>query len=91
MERESDGASDRTTLLVTIDQAAKTVMVGSWGTAPIFRQDDETLIFMVPGASAGVSSGSINNYTGAASIHIITVTDGVYVFNGKCSPATRIF
>ena len=80
-------------LSLVIDQAAGTVTVGSYGTAPILSQpDSDAVVFMAqPGSVAGVSTGSINRFTGVASVHIITLTDGLYKFYGRCKPAQRLF
>jgi hypothetical protein len=90
VRRQNDGKTDNDIYLVTIDQAGKAVTVGSWGSASIIGQTDEVLTF-VGTESPGVSSGSINRFTGAAAIHIITMTDGLYSFYGTCKSATRLF
>ena len=78
---------------LTIDHEAGTVSIGTYGSAPIMsKPDDESVVFMAkPGSIAGVSTGVVHRFTGAASVHIITLTDGLYRFYGQCKPAQRMF
>ena len=79
-------------LAVSIDERARTVTVGSWGTAPITgNSENDTVVFMNLGSSPGLSTGTLNRFTGVASIHIITATDGLYQFYGICKPAQKLF
>jgi hypothetical protein len=79
-------------LSLAIDQIAGTVAVGSFGTAPIISEPDaETVVIIAkPGPIDSVSSGTINRFTGMASIHIIG-PDGLLKFYGRCKPAARMF
>jgi hypothetical protein len=82
---------DKDVLSVTIDLVAKTVTVGSRGAVPIVSNPDaDTEVFTEPGSREGVSTGTLNRFTGAASIHIIR-TDGLYNFFGTCKPAGKLF
>lgn len=78
---------------LAIDEGTKTVTVGTYGSAQLVgRPGNENLFFM--GAEpvvVGVSSGIVNRLTGDVSVHIITLTDGLYRFYGQCKPAKRLF
>jgi hypothetical protein len=80
------------TVAITIDLEAKTVTVGSYGSAPIFgNRSGDTMFFMAAKKSRyGVSTGSINRLTGVATVHVITLTDGVLRFHGICKPAQKL-
>jgi hypothetical protein len=80
-------------IALTIDLRAKTATVGGYGTVPILGDSDgDTVVFMTNKNSiVGVSTGTINRITGVASIHIITLTDGLYMFYGVCKPAQKLF
>ncbi len=81
------------TLAITVDLRAKTVTVDSFGTVPIVGDTDgDTVVFMVDKKSTSqVSTGTLNRITGGASVHIITLTDGLYLFYGTCKPAQKLF
>jgi hypothetical protein len=57
-------------LALTIDLPAKTVTVGSYGTVPIASDPNgDRLVYLAkPGSTFGLSSGTINRITGAASV-----------------------
>jgi hypothetical protein len=84
---------NKQSLLVTIDVRAETVTVGSYEPVPMVgKPDRDTVMFTAkPGSSVGVSAGTLNRMTGETSINIITLTDGVYKFEGVCKPAERLF
>ena len=91
--QNADGETiDKDILSVVIDLAAKTVTVGSRGAVPIVSKPDaDTMVFIAePGSREGVSTGTVNRFTGVASIHIIR-TDGLYKFYGTCRTAQRLF
>ena len=80
------------TVALTIDFDEKTVTVGSYSPIPIMSDvNDNTVVFMTnERARPGVSTGTINRLTGAASVHIISL-NGLLIFNGICKPAQRLF
>jgi hypothetical protein len=78
---------------ITVDIAARTVTVGSYGTVPILGDlHADTVTFMKnKDTLAEASTGTLNRLTGVASVHIITLIDGLYQFYGTCKPAQRLF
>jgi len=79
---------------LAVDLAAGTVAVGNYEPAPIVGdRNRDTVVFMAkPEWSVGVSTGTLNRITGAASIHIIPLTGkGLYIFDGTCKPAAKLF
>jgi hypothetical protein len=44
-----------------------------------------------PADAVGPSTGSINRFTGMASINVMTLVDGLLKFNGRCRTAQRLF
>lgn len=97
LHRENDcreqASTEDYTIAITVDLRAKTVTVGSYGTVPIVSDtDSDTVVFMVDKNSiAQVSTGTLNRITGEASVHIITLTDGLYLFYGTCKAAQKLF
>jgi hypothetical protein len=85
--------SEDYTIALTIDLDARTVTVGSYGTVPILGDPNgDTVAFMTDKKNIyGVSTGTINRLTGVASVHITTLTDGLYKFYGICKPAQKLF
>jgi hypothetical protein len=85
--------SEDYTISLTVDLTAKTVTAGSYGTVPILDGiDGDTVVFMAnKGATHGLSSGTLNRITGAVSVHVITLTDGLYKFYGVCKRAQKLF
>ena len=91
------GTSEDYTLVLTIDPDARTVTVGSYGTVPILGDPNGDMVaFMADKENTDkensyVSTGTINRLTGVASVHITTLTDGLYKFYGTCKPAEKLF
>jgi hypothetical protein len=76
--------------VLTIDLSAKTVTVEGYDTVPIMGEPDDMVVFMADRRQAfGVSTGTVNRVSGAASIHIIS--DGLIIFEGICKPAQKLF
>jgi hypothetical protein len=92
LQNASGETVDHDTLSVVIDQTAGTVTVGSRAPVQIMSKPDaDALVFQArPGSREGVSTGTIDRFTGASSIHIIR-SDGLYKFYGQCRPAQRLF
>ena len=76
---------------LAIDEGTRTVTVGTYGSAQLIgRPDNESVFFMgVEPVVVGVSTGILNRFTGDVSVHIVTLTDGLYRFYGWCKPAKR--
>jgi hypothetical protein len=54
--------------------------------------DENTAMFGRPVEPRyGEPSGAINRFTGETSIHIMTLTNGVYRFAGTCKRAQKLF
>jgi hypothetical protein len=79
-------------IALTIDLNAKTATVGSYGKAPIVGGvEGDILVFMTEKRGTyGISIGIINRITGVTRIHIITLTDGLYLFYGVCKPVQKL-
>ena len=95
MTATNRGVSEDYTITLTIDLDARTVTVGSYETVPIMGDPNaDTVAFMADKENTDnsyVSTGTINRLTGVASVHIITLTDGLYKFYGICKPAQKLF
>jgi hypothetical protein len=77
---------------VTIDLGARSVTIGSWVSAPILGDAKGNWVHILADRkNYGVSTGSINRITGAVDVRIITLTDGLYRFEGVCKPAQKLF
>jgi hypothetical protein len=86
--RDENSESGRSYLMsLTIDHGARTASVDSFGSARIVTNpDNEFLLFKAePGSVMGVSTGTVNRITGDVSVEIISLTDGLYKFYGRCS------
>lgn len=80
-------------LTLTIDLRARTATVGSYAPVPMSsKSEGDTVVFQAePDSTYGVSTGTLDRFTGAASIHIITLTHGLYMFHGTCRAAQKLF
>jgi hypothetical protein len=93
MDSLRHGDLGKETLSLAIDlRAGGTVTVEGYEPVGIFGDyAGERVEFMSEsGSGEGVSAGSINRITGAASILIVTRAD-VHRFYGICRPAKRVF
>ena len=85
--------ADKYDLSLAIDMNARSVTVDSY--EPVKFLGDikgDTVVFMAdPGTIAGVSTGTLNRITGAASIHIISPMEGLRIFEGTCKQAQKLF
>jgi hypothetical protein len=80
------------TFVLTVDTDKKIVTVEKYEPVPIAGDASKTtVVFMASPATNiyGVSSGTLNRLTGAASIHIID--DGLRIIDGICKPAQKLF
>ena len=80
-------------LSLAIDMNARSVTVEGHEPVPIMGDaKGDTVVFIAdPGTIAGVSTGTLNRITGAASIHIISPMEGLRIFEGTCKQAQKLF
>ena len=85
--------ADKYDLSLAIDMNARSVTVDSYEPVKIMGDaKGDTMVFMAdPGTIAGVSTGTLNRITGAASIHVISPIDGLRIFEGTCKQAQKLF
>jgi hypothetical protein len=83
---------------VSIDLNAKTVTLEAAGSAPTDEMREDKVLFSQPNAVifgrqpvSGLLWGEINRISGAIYAHIGTSTDGMYVYEGACKPAQKLF
>jgi hypothetical protein len=84
------GVSSPVTFALVVDADNKIVTVADYEPVPIVGDAfKSTLVFTAspPTNIYGVSSGTLNRLTGAASIHIID--DGLQIITGICKPPRR--
>jgi hypothetical protein len=75
-------------LSIVIDQQAQTITVGNYQPVPLVgNPQDSTVAFVAkPASRYGVSTGTLNRITGAASIFILPLNGGLLLFDGICKP-----
>jgi len=77
---------------LTVDFSAKAVTLEGQGPTPIDWMDETWVDFAAKdqeGLVSGVLMGSIDRIRGWMYAHIITLTDGVHIFEGACKPAKK--
>jgi hypothetical protein len=58
----------------------------------VSKPDDDTLVFMArPADAVGPSTGSINRFTGMASINVMTLVDGLLKFKRPVPDGSAAF
>jgi hypothetical protein len=80
------------TVSLAIDLQAGTLTVDGYEPVQIVDDRGDTVVFEAkPETKTGVSTGTLNRITGAASIHIIKSTRGLHIFEGTCKRGEKLF
>ena len=84
---------EKYSLPIAIDVETKSIKVGTYDLLPLMGDPkDDTVGFLAkPGSKYGVSTGTLNRVTGAASINFLPPEGGVLGFEGICKPAKKLF
>jgi hypothetical protein len=85
-------APENYSLPILIYEQDKSIQVGNYEPLPLSaNREDNRIVFQAkPGSTVGLSSGTLDRVTGAASIHIIPIDGGPLDFEGICTPAKRL-
>ena len=79
---------------LTVDLSTKTVRLEGEDPMQIEQMGEEVIDFASTDPSSlvrGVLLGSINRISGAVWVNIVTLTDGLHIFEGTCKPAQKSF
>jgi hypothetical protein len=81
---------ERYTLTIVLDLAQQTISTEHYGSAPFVDKPENETVAFLNNTNKGISTGTLNRYSGELSLHIIT-PDGLLIFNGTCTRAERLF